>query len=200
MGERCGYFKGGRGLRQGDPISPYLFTLVMEVLTLMMTRNVQRSSSFKFHVGCKELKLTHLCFADDLLVLSHGSANSVKVIKDTLTEFSKCSGLIPNMGKSTVFFGNLNGVEKQRILDIVPFKIGTLPMKYLGVPLITKRLGINECKELVEKVKAKVKDWKNKFLSFAGMLQLIASVLSSMQVYWASVKEIDKVLKAFLWC
>lgn len=154
-------------------------------------------------MGCKELKLTHICFADDLSVFCHGSEKSVKVIKDTLNEFSKCSGLIPNMSKSTIFFGNLNMCEKQKILDILPFKVGILPMKYLGVPLITKRLGINGCRELVEKVKSKVNDWKNKFLSFAGKLQLIASVLASMQVYWASVflipkatvKEIDKVLK-----
>nr|GEU30549.1 hypothetical protein [Tanacetum cinerariifolium] len=175
-GERKGYFRGGMGLRQGDPISPYLFTLVMEVLTLMMARKVQENPSFKYHVGCKELKLTYICFADDLLVLSHGSTSSIKVRKEALNEFSKTSGLLPNMSKS--------------------------------VPLITKSLGINECKGLVEKVIAKINDWKNKYLSFIGRLQLIAYVLSSMQVYWASffllpkstMKEIDKVLKGFLWC
>nr|GEU36621.1 RNA-directed DNA polymerase, eukaryota, reverse transcriptase zinc-binding domain protein [Tanacetum cinerariifolium] len=81
-------------------------------------------------------------------------------------------------------------------------------MKYLGVPLITKTIGITECNQLVEKVKHKVNDWKNKVLSYAGRLQLIASVLASMHIYWASVflipktivKEIEKALKGFLWC
>ncbi|GKB98029.1 RNA-directed DNA polymerase, eukaryota, reverse transcriptase zinc-binding domain protein [Tanacetum coccineum] len=120
-GDRHGYFKSGRGLKQGDLISPYLFTLIMEVFSFMMARNVQRSTSFKYHKGCKDLKLTHLSFTDDLLVLSHGDCNSVEVIRDTLMEFSKAFGLKPNMGKSTIFFGSVNEGEKQRILNILPF-------------------------------------------------------------------------------
>ncbi|GKF64612.1 RNA-directed DNA polymerase, eukaryota, reverse transcriptase zinc-binding domain protein, partial [Tanacetum coccineum] len=99
-GESHGYFKSGRGLRQGDPNSPYLFTLVMEVFSLILSRNVERNKVFKYHKGCKELKLTHLSFADDLLLISHGDEHSIKVIKDSLEEFSLVSGLLPNMDKS----------------------------------------------------------------------------------------------------
>ncbi|GJZ97390.1 RNA-directed DNA polymerase, eukaryota, reverse transcriptase zinc-binding domain protein [Tanacetum coccineum] len=141
-GERHGYFKSGRGLRQGDPMSPYLFTLVMEVLTLMVQRRVNHKS--------------------------------VEVLKQGLMEFSKVSGLIPNMNKSTIFFGSVKEIEKKKILKIMPFTVGKLPMKYLGVPLITKSIGITECNQLVERVKQKVNDWKNKALSYAGRLQLIA--------------------------
>lgn len=63
-GERHGNFRSGRGLRQGDPMSPYLFTLVMEILTLVVKRRVSRSNVFKYHWGCKELKLTQLCFSN----------------------------------------------------------------------------------------------------------------------------------------
>ncbi|GJT94434.1 RNA-directed DNA polymerase, eukaryota, reverse transcriptase zinc-binding domain protein [Tanacetum coccineum] len=152
-GERHGYFKSGRGLRQGDPMSPYLFTLVMEVLTLMVQRRVSKSNQFKLHWGCKELKLTQLCFADDLLMLCNGDHHSVEVLKQGLMEFSGTSGLIPNMNKSTIFFGSVKEIEKQRILEIMPFAVGKLPMKYLGVPLITKNIGIAECNQLVDRVK-----------------------------------------------
>ncbi|GJR40046.1 RNA-directed DNA polymerase, eukaryota, reverse transcriptase zinc-binding domain protein [Tanacetum coccineum] len=156
-GERHGYFKSGRGLRQGDPMSPYLFTLVMGVLTLMVQRRVRRNQQFKFHWGCKELNLTQICFADDLLMLSNGDHKSVEDLKDGLMEF-----------------------------------IGNLPMKYIGVPLITKNIGVTECNQLVERVKQNVQDWKNKALSYAGRLQLIASVLASMHICWASVFLIPK--------
>lgn len=102
-GGRFGYFKGGRGLRQGDPISPYLFTLVMEVLNLIIKDEITRERNFKYHFGCKSLKITHLCFADDLLVLCHGDSTSVLTIRRAIDKFSKISGLYPNMGKSTVF-------------------------------------------------------------------------------------------------
>nr|GEZ10111.1 RNA-directed DNA polymerase, eukaryota, reverse transcriptase zinc-binding domain protein [Tanacetum cinerariifolium] len=203
-GERHGYFKGGRGLRQGDPISPYMFTLVMEVFTQSMKKQISVSRCFKYHWGCKELEISHLCFVDDLLVLCHGDILFFKVVKKALESFNAVSGLVPNLGKSTIFFGNVEESIENEILEIMPFKIGKLPVSYLGVPLITKQIGINECKCLIDKVN----NWKNRMLSYAGRLQLVASVLTSMQVYRASVfilpktviKDIDKLFKGFLWC
>ncbi|GKD28836.1 RNA-directed DNA polymerase, eukaryota, reverse transcriptase zinc-binding domain protein [Tanacetum coccineum] len=78
------FFKGGRGLRQGDPISPYLFTLVMEVFSLIMEKNIEESNEFGYHFRCKELKLSHICFVDDLLVLCKGNKGSIKVVKKSL--------------------------------------------------------------------------------------------------------------------
>nr|GEV16136.1 RNA-directed DNA polymerase, eukaryota, reverse transcriptase zinc-binding domain protein [Tanacetum cinerariifolium] len=207
-GERVSYFKGSRGLRQGDLISPDLFTIVMEVLNLLIKKNIEENMGFKYHFGCKNLKITHLCFADDLLVLCHGDFDSVKVIKKSLDEFSGYTGLLPNMQKSTIFLGGLSSAEKQNILNIIPFTEGKFLVRYLGVPLIIKQLSISDCKPLVNKVQTKISDWKNKSLSYDGMVQLIASILSSMQNYWAfvfllpkqAIYEINKLLKGFLWC
>nr|GEU63957.1 RNA-directed DNA polymerase, eukaryota, reverse transcriptase zinc-binding domain protein [Tanacetum cinerariifolium] len=117
------------------------------------------------------------------VILCHEDKESIRVIKDALKDFSEVFGLQPNLSKSTVFFGNVNYGEQRSILKVLPFKIGSLPAKYLGVPLITKRLGEEDCKHLVDMVKNKVNDWKNKFLYYAGRMQLIAFVLGSMQIY-----------------
>ncbi|GJS49209.1 hypothetical protein Tco_0599330 [Tanacetum coccineum] len=207
-GNLHGYFQGKRGLRQGDPLSPYLFTLVMEVLTLMFKRKVMDSDCFSFHRYCDKLELINLCFADDLFIFAYGDVQSVVVIKECLDEFKHASGLIPSIPKSTAFFCNVLNHVKLSILNVLPFEEGRLPVKYLGVPLVSSRLKARDCKELVEKVQNRVLDWKNKALSIAGRLQLIRSVISSMHVFWASVfvipnrvlMDIEQCMRNFLWC
>lgn len=207
-GEHQGFFRGMRGLRQGDPLSPYLFTLVMEILTLIVKRKVFNSENFQYHPKCKELGITHLCFADDLLMFCKGDIVSIQVLMDALREFSGVSGLNPSMEKSTVYMGNITGDEKQVLLNLVPFKVGSLPVKYLGVPLISTRLYPKDCKGIIDRVQKRLMDWKNKNLSFAGKLQLVQSVISSIQVYWSSMfilpssvhKEVERLMRGFLWC
>ncbi|GJU17305.1 RNA-directed DNA polymerase, eukaryota, reverse transcriptase zinc-binding domain protein [Tanacetum coccineum] len=120
---------------------------------------------------------------NNLLVLCYGDLNSVQVIKRAMETFSSISGLNPNIGKSTIFFGNVQEQVKQAILSILPFKVGSLPVSYLGVPLITKQLSFTDCKYLIDRVKAKVNNWMNKMLSYVGRLQLITSILSSMRTF-----------------
>ncbi|GKA31462.1 RNA-directed DNA polymerase, eukaryota, reverse transcriptase zinc-binding domain protein [Tanacetum coccineum] len=206
-GEMHGFFKGKRGLRQGDPMSPYLFTIVMEVLNLMIKRQIRLDSRFRYHWGCSKINLTHLCFADDLLMLCHGDLISASILRRALDEFSMTSGLYPSMAKSTVFYSNVPDDVKEDIHLAMPFREGELPVRYLGIPLTSKMLSIADCRVLVEKVKKRIFDWRNKSLSFAGKLQLVASVLSSLHVYWASMfmlpvsicDSIDKLFKNFIW-
>ncbi|XP_022019843.1 uncharacterized protein LOC110919900 [Helianthus annuus] len=202
-----GYFKGKRGLRQGDPMSPYLFTMVMEVLTLILNKAAELDSSFRFHNKCEKQMIINVCFADDLFLFTRGDVGSVKVIMRSLQKFEKVSGLVPSNTKSTIFFCNVPLATKNRIVDMVPFDEGKLPIKYLGVPLLASRLLIKDCKILVERMSKRINDWKNRFLSFAGRLQLVLSVLSAIHVYWASVfvlpasiiKELETKMKHFLW-
>ncbi|GJV77614.1 hypothetical protein Tco_1509198 [Tanacetum coccineum] len=207
-GNLHGYFKGKRGLRQGDPMSPYLFTLVMEVLTLMLHHRVRESDSFTYHRYYSDLNIINLCFVDDLFLFAHGDANLARVIMDSLEEFKNVSGLTPSLPKSTTYFCNVLNYVKLDILSILPFEEGKLLVKYLGVLLVSFRLIFRDCTELVEKVRERIRDCKNKFLSFAGRVQLIRSVLASMHVYWASVlilpsrimMDLEQLMRGFLWC
>nr|GEZ75199.1 RNA-directed DNA polymerase, eukaryota, reverse transcriptase zinc-binding domain protein [Tanacetum cinerariifolium] len=199
--------KGKRGLRPGDPLSPYLFTLVMEVLLLMVRRKIDDDGGFKYHWRCDRIKITHLSFADDLMVFSKADVNSVKILSSAMKEFSSVSGLVPNLDKSSIFFGNVPKILKSEILKILPLAVGVLPVRYLGLPLISSRLCKHHCSSLLDKIKKRLFNWKNKSLSFAGRLQLIKSVVSSIQVYWASTfilpkavnAEIEKLMRGFLW-
>nr|GEV66292.1 hypothetical protein [Tanacetum cinerariifolium] len=176
----CHLDRGKRGLRQGDPMSPYLFTLVMEILTLMLHRRVRKSDMFTYHRQCSKLNIINLCFADDLFLFAHDDAYSAQVIMDALEEFKIASGLTPSK----------------------------LSVKYLGVPLVPSRLVYRDCTELLERVKKRIYDWKNKSLSIARRAQLIRSVLSSVHVFWAFMfilschfmLELEQFMRGFLWC
>nr|GEU62977.1 RNA-directed DNA polymerase, eukaryota, reverse transcriptase zinc-binding domain protein [Tanacetum cinerariifolium] len=115
----------------------------------------------------------HSCNRDDLMVLCNGETESLKLVKRSMDEFSRVSGLFLNLSKSTIFFRSISEALKEDMLNILPFKCGKLLMKYLGVPLLAKRL---ESQVVTKTV-----------LSYAGRIQLIASVLSTMQQHWSSV-------------
>ena len=84
---------------------------------------------------------------------------------------------------------------------------GKLPVRYLGVPLISTKLTKRDCAELTKKISNRIQSWNSKFLSYAGRAQLIQTVLYGIQNYWASMfvlpkgvlKDIDKLLRNFLW-
>nr|GEU71745.1 hypothetical protein [Tanacetum cinerariifolium] len=149
----------------------------MEVLNLMIKRNIDANPQFKYHWKCKDLKITHLCFADDLMLLCHGDSKSVAILKKSLDEFGSVSGLFPSFPKSTVFFGNVKEISKNKILKVMPFIEGKLPVRYLGVPLLSKRLYVNDCSMLVDKVY-----WSSMFI-----LPITIS------------NEVERLMRDFLW-
>ncbi|GJV91875.1 putative gag-pol polyprotein [Tanacetum coccineum] len=152
-------------------------------------------------------KIVNLCFADDLFLFARGHPPSVAVIMDALKEFKNVSGLVPSIPKSIAFFCNVPNAVKAAILNATPFAVGLLLVRYLGVPLISSRLLYRDCKVLVKKLKSRINDWRNRFLSFAGLLRLVRSVLSSMHIYWASVfilpariiYDLEQLMRSFLW-
>nr|GEZ38744.1 RNA-directed DNA polymerase, eukaryota, reverse transcriptase zinc-binding domain protein [Tanacetum cinerariifolium] len=127
-------------------------------------------------------------------MLCHGDKLYVTVLRNALNKFSVVSGLYPHLNKCTMFCGSLDDDTRSEINSIFPFKEGKLPVRYLGVPLVTKKIGVVDWKQLVDKVSQKLSDWKNKSLSYAERAQLIASVLGSMQVYWGSVFLLPKTV------
>nr|GEW66990.1 hypothetical protein [Tanacetum cinerariifolium] len=135
---------GKRGLRQGDPLSPYLFTLVMEILMRMLKRRVTGSNSFSYHRYCEKLKLVNLCFTNDLFLFAYGNVESARVLMEGLMEFKQASNLVPSLPKSTAYFCNVLNHIKISILIVLPFEEGRLPVKYLEVSLVSSRLMVRD--------------------------------------------------------
>ena len=149
-----GFFKGGRGLRQVDPISSLIFVLVMEYLTRLIRIN-SRNSKFRFHPMCKELKLTNIHFADDLFLFCKGNVESINCLMNAFKEFSDATGLSANMHKSNVYFGGVSENTGRDILAITSFQYGSFPMKYFGVPLPPTRWNASVCNSHIDKINCK---------------------------------------------
>jgi len=205
-GALCGYFKGYNGLRQGDPLSPYLFVIILEVLSVMLAR-ASKLPSFHNHWKTDALSLSHLCFADDLIIFCRGDIGFVNTIKNCMDLSSSQSGLRINASKSMCFLSHVPPDTSEDIMSTLGFQLGSFPAKFLGVPLITTKLSLADCQPLLEKLKSRITSWTNCFLSYAGRLQLIKSVIHSIQAYWSAhfilpasaINDMKSSMSRFLW-
>lgn len=101
-GTLVGYFEGRKGPRQGDPISPYLFVIAMEVFSRLIEEAALNGSEYQFHPKCGAVKLTHLCFADDVLLFSEDIIQSLDNVNKILLEFAELPSLRVNPSQSSL--------------------------------------------------------------------------------------------------
>ena len=205
-GELAGYFQSSRGLRQGFSLSSYLFVLCMEILSRKIDK-AAAAKQFKLHSGCNSISLTHLCFANDLMVFVEGSKAFIEGALAVFDEFAVWSGLKISIEKSTIYMAGVSAEEKSRILTNFPLAEGTLHVRYLGLPLMTQGMKKQDYQPLVEKIRCRINTWTSRFLSYAGRLQLIKVVIMSIVNFWSAafrlpsqcVKEVEHLCSAFLW-
>ena len=111
------------------------------------------------------------------------------------------------MEKSTIYLAGNAVADEHPIAENFGFAVGQLPVIYLGLPLVTKRFTSADSLPLIEHLKKRIATWTTRFLSFAGRLNLISSVLQSLCNFWLAafrlpcecIREIDKLCSAFLW-
>ncbi|XP_021739496.1 uncharacterized protein LOC110705884 [Chenopodium quinoa] len=186
-GALYGFFAGKKGIRQGDPMSPLLFVLIMEYLTRML-RKICKKKGFTFHQRCEKLALNHLIFADDLMLFCFGNKNFVQFLIRALKTFEKRSGLQVNTDKSVIYFGNVPTQIKDDILMLSGFETGEMPFKYLGIPLNDKYLKVKDYDALIDKMMSKLHYWSTRNLSYSARAVLVNAVLMSLHIYWAQPK------------
>lgn len=190
-GELAGFFPGKKGLRQGDPLSPYLFLFVMEVLSNLL---VKAADCWRIRPRpiCSDSKITHMLFADDLLIFSNGSRWSINGICTVLDKFKSMSGLSMNLEKSQIFFGGYDEISAQVIAAISGFTIGSFPTRYVGFPLNPSWITMATLQPFIDRIIGKLHCWIVKYLSFAGKIRLVASEIYGMVNFWSAVFVLPK--------
>ncbi|XP_045789329.1 uncharacterized protein LOC123884299 [Trifolium pratense] len=201
-------FNPERGLRQGDPLSPYLFILCADVLSGLMKRKAVTGGIHGIKIARQAPKISHLLFADDSLLFARASSTEADVILSVLAEYQQASGQVVNLDKSEVSFSqNVRNEEKDMIRNRMGVKTVDNHSKYLGLPVVFGRSKKLIFSLVIDRVWKKVKGWKENYLSRAGKEILIKAVAQAIPNYIMSCyklpesccQEIESMLAKFWW-
>ena len=202
-------FDNSRGLRQGDPLSPLLFLVMMEVFSRMVKRMEGAGLLSGFRAdgrrGSGEC-VSHLLFADDTILFYNAEVEQVPHVQLLLLCFQAVTSLKVNVAKSKmVSIGEVNNVHA--LAEILGCRVGALPMTYLGMPLGASHKSSFIWNLILEKIERKLVGWKKLYLSKGDRLTLLKSTLSSLPTYFLSLftipthvaNKIEKLQRDFLW-
>lgn len=196
-----------RGVRQGDPLSPYLFILVAKNLTAILNyaRNLDLILGFS---GSLNHNFDHLMYADDLILVTTASRKSARNICFYLNLYAQLSGQKPNQNKLEVFFISwFNRKVSSSICSILNFKHGKTPFTYLVFLISHKQLAISHFSSMIDRLNVVVANWGKANMSKVGKVVLINSVLMAAPIYYLSMypildsilTRISQIARKFLW-
>jgi hypothetical protein len=197
-----------RGLRQGDPLSPYLFILCAEALSSMITQAEAKGVITGVPTSPKGPRLSHLFFADDSLLFCKANSVEWRRLTTILEKYETASGQKLNKEKTSLFFSrNTSAARREEITQCSGLKATEKYEKYLGLPTLVGRSRMKAFKGIKDKVWARLNDWKVHFLSQAGKEILIKAVIQAIPTYCMSVfqlpvslcKELNSLMQRFWW-
>lgn len=182
------------GLRQGDPISPYLFIIVADLLQQMIQQDCDLAHLS--HPLFSHLPPTVLQYADDTLIIAKASNPAAQQLKYILHDFAMATGLTINFTKTTFVPMHISTAMVDSIASTLHCPTSSFPQIYLGLPLTPTRLPTNAFLPIIERCRKFLTGWRAKILSKGDRLILLSAVLDSLLVYFMSVFPIPKsVLK-----
>ncbi|PNY11765.1 ribonuclease H [Trifolium pratense] len=167
-------FNVERGLRQGDPLSPFLFLIVAEGLAGMMRRVVEIGRFKGFHVN-DNIQFQILQFADDTILMGEGTLDNLRTIKVLLRSFELMSGLKINFVKSKLYGFHVDGRFLEAGSTFLSCRSDVIPFRFLGIPVGANPRRKETWKPVVEAMARRLSCWNSRHLSFGGRITLINS-------------------------
>ncbi|XP_012477492.1 uncharacterized protein LOC105793109 [Gossypium raimondii] len=156
-------FKPTRGLRQGDPLNPFLFLMCSEGLSALMRLASKERLLKAAKASRRGPKITHLLFADDCILFGEATARGATVLKEILKEYGKSSGQCVNFNKSTIFFStNTTEDKKNEVSAIMGIRTSTNMERYLGLSNVVGRRKKESFQYLKEKIYSRIEGWSTR--------------------------------------
>jgi hypothetical protein len=195
-----------RGLRQGEPLSPMLFVLAMDVLSSLFRAAKCRGLLHSLEGAGVRNRLS--IYADDVVLFVKPIEDDLKCVGVMLLNcFGSASGLVTNMNKSYAIPIRCEEHVVQEGYNVLRCSLAAFPCSYLGLPISDRKLKRIDLMMWIDKIADRLPNWKARLLNLAGRTTLVRFVLSAIPIYlliaikipkWV-IKSIDKIRRGFLW-
>ncbi|GKF08400.1 putative RNA-directed DNA polymerase, eukaryota, reverse transcriptase zinc-binding domain protein, partial [Tanacetum coccineum] len=171
-----------RGLRKGDPLSPFLFILIMEGLHLSLEEDMRSKRIKGVTIGNPCINLSHFFFADDVIILSDWDTHDLQQTTSILNSFYCASGLKTNISKSNLFGIRVTKEDLHTMASVTGCQASSFPITYLSLPIGKSMHFLLSWNTLIDKFNSKLSKWKASFISIGGRYTLIKSVFGSLGI------------------
>lgn len=169
-----------RGLRQGDPLSPMLLILVMDVVTFLMTK----ASEENLIATRRALQHRVSLYADDVVMFLRPKAADITITLDILQAFGDASGLKTNVQKSNVYPIQC-GDHQRDVIQLLPCEVSDFPCRYLGLPLSLRKLTKQQVQHIIDRIPDQLPWWKADLMTRFGRRVQVQFILTAMLIYLA---------------
>ena len=194
-GKPCGEIKPQKGLRQGDPISPYLFIICAEALGALMTKENEEGALTGVPTSNSGPRISHLFFADNNLLFCRANHTQWENLTNVLQIYETASSQRLNASKTLIIFSKNTSLEdKAKILEMSGLPSTQQYDNYLGLPALVGKSRVAAFKSITDRVWKRLQDWKLKFLFQAGREEILKAVIQAILTYCMNVFLLPRAL------
>ncbi|KAA3478898.1 reverse transcriptase [Gossypium australe] len=163
------WFSPSRGLRQGDPLSPYFFLICAEGFSSLLEEAKNSGGMRGANIGRERISINHLFFADDCILFGDATSEGVHKVRDIIHEYETNAGQRVNYDKSLLFFGaNVQEEMKEEISRVLGVRVASSPEKYLGLPMMVGQRKSWAFANFKDRFRRRIEGWSLRYLSMGG--------------------------------